>query len=147
MTDAALSSPATAAGSAAAAPPTGAATGAVSWVLRAEGAAALAAGCIAYSLLGQSWWMFALLFLLPDLSMLGYLVNRRLGAIAYNAGHTYLAPAALAALGWALGADLLFAIAAIWVAHIGFDRLLGYGLKYETAFGATHLGWAIKPKA
>ena len=133
--------------SAAPVPTAGAATGDVALALRAEGAAALLAGLAGYHLLGAGWGLFALLSLAPDLSMLGYLINRRVGAIAYNLGHTYLAPAALAALGWALGAEMLLAVAAIWVAHIGFDRMLGYGLKYETGFGATHLGWAIKPRS
>jgi hypothetical protein len=84
--------------------------------------------------------MFALLFLLPDLSMLGYLVSRHVGAACYNAGHSYLGPAALAALGAALNVHVLLCFACIWAAHVGFDRLLGYGLKYGTRFGDTHLG-------
>lgn len=122
----------------------GATLGGVTIMLRLEGALALALAVIAYSHLGASWWLFAGLFLLPDLSMLGYLADRRLGAALYNAGHTYLAPAALALLGWSQGLPVLFAPALIWAAHIGFDRLMGYGLKYGTAFSATHLGWRGK---
>lgn len=70
--------------------------------------------------------------------MLGYLVDRRAGAAAYNAAHGYLAPVALALAGVAYPA--LLPLAAIWVAHVGFDRMLGYGLKYPTAFADTHLG-------
>jgi Domain of unknown function (DUF4260) len=118
-------------------------------LLRLEGAAALAGATLAYAALGGRWPMFALLFLVPDLSMLGYLLGRRLGAACYNAGHSYLGPAALAALGASLNAhkrasdmplDLLLCFACIWAAHVGFDRLLGYGLKYGTNFGDTHLG-------
>lgn len=99
---------------------------------------------IAYRAIGGGWGLFAGLFLVPDLSMLGYLANRRLGAALYNAGHTYLAPAALGAVGWGLGLPVLFGPALFWTAHIGFDRLMGYGLKYGAAFGATHLGWRGK---
>ena len=106
---------------------------------RLEGLAALALGVVAYSWLGQSWWVFALLFLAPDLTMLGYLGSARLGALTYNLGHTYATPAILALAGLALG-PLAYGLAAIWVAHIGFDRLLGYGLKLETGFEQTHLG-------
>jgi hypothetical protein len=109
-------------------------------LLRAEGAAALAGATFAYSALGGRWPMFALLFLIPDLSMLGYLGGRRLGAACYNAGHSYLGPAALAALGGALNLHGLLGFACIWAAHVGFDRMLGYGLKYGTSFGDTHLG-------
>lgn len=106
---------------------------------RLEGLAALVLGVVAYAWLGQSWWVFALLFLAPDLAMLGYLRSPRLGALTYNLVHTYVAPAMLALAGLALG-PLAFGLAAIWAAHIGFDRLLGYGLKLETGFEQTHLG-------
>lgn len=106
---------------------------------RLEGLAALGLGVVAYIWLGQSWWTFALLFFAPDLFMLGYLRSPRLGALVYNLGHTYAAPALLALLGLAIG-PLAYGLAAIWAAHIGFDRLLGYGLKLDTAFDQTHLG-------
>lgn len=127
-----------------ASPTVGGTHGGVALLLRAEGVIALTAAVVAYRAIGGGWLEFGLLFLLPDLSMLGYLANRRLGALIYNAGHTYLAPAALAAIGWSLNLPMLFAPALIWAAHIGFDRLVGYGLKYATAFGATHLGWRGK---
>jgi hypothetical protein len=109
-------------------------------LLRLEGAAVLVAATFAYSALGGHWALFAGLFLVPDLSMLGYLGGRRLGAAAYNAGHSYLGPAALAAFAVAASMPVLLGIACIWLAHIGFDRLLGVGLKYATSFGDTHLG-------
>lgn len=119
----------------------GAAVGGVAVLLRLEGAVALAVSVGAYHALGGGWVPFAALFLLPDAGMLGYLGGRRMGASVYNAAHTYLAPATLALLGWSLAMPVLFGPALIWAAHIGFDRTLGYGLKYGTAFGATHLGW------
>lgn len=106
---------------------------------RLEGLAALGLGVAAYIWLGQSWWIFALLFFAPDLFMLGYLRSPRVGALVYNLGHTYAAPALLALLGLAIG-PIAYGLAAIWTAHIGFDRLLGYGLKLDTAFDQTHLG-------
>ena len=122
----------------------GAATGGVRHLLRIEGAVALAASVVAYRLTGWTWWLFGGLFLLPDVSMVGYLANRMLGAALYNTVHTYIAPAALGLTGWVFGIPALFGPALIWSAHIGFDRLLGYGLKYGTAFGATHLEWRGK---
>jgi len=109
-------------------------------LLRLEGAAALAAACVAYQMLGGSWGWFAALFLVPDLSMLGYLVGPRVGAASYNAVHSYLGAALAALLGASLHQHALLLMAAIWAAHVGFDRMLGYGLKYATAFGDTHLG-------
>lgn len=117
----------------------GAATGVPALILRLEAAAVLALALAAYARAGQGWLVFAALFLVPDLSMLGYLGGRRLGAIAYNIGHSYLVPVALGATGLMIGQPFLVSIALIWIAHIGFDRLLGYGLKYQTAFGHTHL--------
>lgn len=105
---------------------------------RLEGLAALALGIVTYAWLGQSWVIFAVLFLVPDFTMLGYLRSARFGALIYNLGHTYAAPALLALAGLVVG-PLTYGLAAIWVAHIGADRLLGYGLKLES-FEATHLG-------
>jgi hypothetical protein len=107
---------------------------------RLEGACAFLLACLLYHDLAGSWLTFVLLFFVPDLSMLGYLANPRVGARIYNAGHTYLSPLALAVVAYfSLGAPL-FNPSLIWVAHIGFDRLLGYGLKYETGFKDTDLG-------
>jgi len=114
--------------------------GAPRLLLRLEGAAALAGAAAAYARLGGGWGLFALLFLAPDLAMLGYLVSRRAGAAWYNAAHSYVGPALLAALGATDGAHGLLLVACIWAAHIGFDRVLGYGLKYGSGFGDTHLG-------
>lgn len=115
-------------------------SGAPRAMLRAEGALLSIAGLLAYRQLGYSWSWFAALFLVPDLSMLGYLAGPRVGAAVYNAAHWYGAAAALALLGLALGRPMFFAGAAIWLAHVGFDRMLGYGLKYPSAFTETHLG-------
>ncbi len=122
----------------------GAVRGSVAVTLRLEGAVALTLAVLAYRATGAGWLMFAILFLAPDLSMIGYLINKRVGAWIYNFGHSYLTPSAVALLGIALGTTILWPIALIWAAHIGFDRLVGYGLKYSEAFGATHLGWKGK---
>jgi hypothetical protein len=118
----------------------GSAMGAPLTLLRLEGLVMLAAASFAYQAVGARWSLFALLFLVPDLSMLGYLVNRRVGAACYNAGHSYLGPALLLALGTVFHTQTALAVACIWAAHVGFDRLLGYGLKYASGFGDTHLG-------
>ncbi len=117
--------------------PQGVVLGAPAVLLRSEGALVLVAAVVGYHHLGGSWWLFAALFLAPDLSMLGYLGGPRVGAACYNLVHTYLAPGALALVGAVVPAVL--PVAMIWFAHLGFDRLLGYGLKYPTAFGDTHL--------
>lgn len=108
-------------------------------LLRVEGITMLAGSVLFYWLYGGSWWMFALLLLAPDASMLGYLGGPRFGAAAYNAFHSYPLPAVLAAFGLLGGFPLALAVALVWFAHIGMDRAVGYGLKYPTAFGDTHL--------
>jgi Domain of unknown function (DUF4260) len=118
---------------------TGTVAGVPKIILQLEAAGVLAAAVIAYAWNGRGWLIFALLFLVPDISMLGYLGGRKLGAGIYNLGHTYILPAALAAYGLFQSQPLALDLALIWIAHIGFDRLLGFGLKYETAFGHTHL--------
>jgi hypothetical protein len=109
-------------------------------LLQLEGAALLAVSVVAYHAIGGLWLWFAVLFLLPDITMLGYLAGPRWGALVYNLGHTTLLPAALGGWGWLIGGQpLAVDVALIWLAHIGFDRAVGYGLKYPDAFRHTHL--------
>jgi hypothetical protein len=119
---------------------TGAVTGGVRTLLRLEGLTLLGGMTLLYALSGGSWWTYAILFLAPDLSFAGYLAGPRIGAIVYNAAHSYTAPMALMTAGFALASPLALSIATIWLAHIGFDSALGYGLKYSAGFGFTHLG-------
>jgi Domain of unknown function (DUF4260) len=124
---------------------TGTATGVPRVLLRLEGLALLIVAVIAYARLGSPWWLFAVFFVVPDLSMLGYLAGPRIGAILYNAAHVSVVPLALAAAGFLLPSFDLIAVALAWAAHIGIDRALGFGLKYEAGFGFTHLGRIGRP--
>ncbi len=108
--------------------------------LRLEGLAAAALAAVFYQRTGASWWLFAALWLTPDLSMLGYLGGPQLGARIYNAIHSYVTPATLAVTAVLLKSPALLPYALIWINHIGVDRMLGYGLKYPDGFGWTHLG-------
>ncbi len=114
--------------------------GSVRTVLRAEGLVVLAAATALYFISGGAWWLFAVLLFAPDLSFLGYAAGNRVGAAIYNAAHTYIVPLLLGLVGVILGSELVQHIALIHFAHIGLDRALGYGLKYETGFKHTHLG-------
>jgi Domain of unknown function (DUF4260) len=125
----------------------GAAYGAPGLILRLEGAAVLAAAVSIYCMQGLSWWVFIALFLAPDVFMLGYLRDKRMGAFFYNLGHTTLLPLALIAVGWHLGSPISLSIGLIWLGHIGFDRLVGYGLKYPDDFKHTHLGGPVEKSA
>lgn len=108
-------------------------------LLHAEGAVAFAAATLLYFHGDHPWWLYLLLALAPDLSMLAYLGGARIGALGYDLAHTYAVPVALAAVGVVAGSDGLVAVALIWLAHIGIDRAIGYGLKYESGFKDTHL--------
>jgi hypothetical protein len=112
-------------------------TGTPRMLLRIEGACIFAVAIVLYSRLGETWWLFAILFLAPDLSFLAYLAGARVGAIAYNLVHTLAGPILLALF---VPYEPAMAVALIWLAHCGIDRALGYGLKYEAGFGFTHLG-------
>jgi hypothetical protein len=100
----------------------------------------LIAALVVYSKFGLGWGTFALFFLAPDLSFLGYLAGPRIGAASYNVAHSYIGAVACLVAGFALPDPTLLSSGIIWFAHIGFDRALGYGLKYEAGFGFTHLG-------
>lgn len=111
----------------------------VSPVLRAEGLAVLAAALALYFDSGFGWPLLLLLALAPDVSIAGYLAGPRIGAAAYDTAHTYVLPVAVGVAGLLAGSDLALQLALIWLAHIGADRFLGYGLKYPTGFKDTHL--------
>ena len=123
----------------------GAATGGVRTVLRLEGLALFIGMTLLYYVWDGDWWVYASLFFVPDLSFAGYLSGPRFGAMIYNAVHSYLAPMAMMTTGFATASPLILSIAMIWLAHIGFDRALGYGLKYAAGFSLTHLGRIGKP--
>lgn len=108
-------------------------------LLRIEGTTVFVLSLLFYHVLGAPWWQFFLLFLWPDLFMLGYLVSVRLGAQLYNLVHTYIFPLTLAGAAVYQHRWALLSLALIWTAHIGADRALGYGLKYSTFFKDTHL--------
>ena len=118
----------------------GSTVGRVRTVLRVEGLCVLAASAFAYSKFGAGWGVFFACSLLPDLSFLGYLAGPRVGAFTYNAAHSYIGSVACLGLSLAGSLQLPVAVGLIWSAHIGFDRALGYGLKYSRGFSYTHLG-------
>jgi hypothetical protein len=108
-------------------------------LLHLEGLAVAAGSLVLYFDAGFGWVLLLVLILAPDLSMLGYLGGPRLGSLAYDLVHTYAGPVALGVVGVLGGYETALQIALIWLAHIGLDRLLGYGLKYPTGFKDTHL--------
>jgi len=113
--------------------------------LRLEAATLLAGALLAYPATGQPWWLVPAAILLPDVVMAGYLGGTRLGAWCYNLAHATPLPALLIGLGWWQHQPLVLALGLIWLAHVGLDRLLGYGLKYDDDFQHTHLGMIGKP--
>lgn len=108
-------------------------------ILRLEAVTFLIAALISYHFAQGSWVWFVVFFLTPDLSILGYLVNRRLGATIYNTVHTYTLALALIGLGTWLELEHLLFYGFVLFAHIALDRILGFGLKYPTDFKNTHL--------
>jgi Domain of unknown function (DUF4260) len=107
----------------------------------------LAKGLAAYWFtiyLGFPWWLFFAWFLAPDLSMVGYLVNTRVGAYFYNLAHHQGTGMVVLMTGVLLTRpDLMFA-GALLFGHSAIDRIFGYGLKYTDDFKHTHLGWIGK---
>ncbi|MFD3218737.1 DUF4260 domain-containing protein [Bacillus pacificus] len=108
-------------------------------IIHLEGVIVLIAAIYMYALNEFSWLIFLLLFLVPDVSMLAYLINNQIGAQVYNLFHTYIVSISLILIGVFLKLDVLLMIGLIWTSHIGMDRMLGYGLKYKTSFKDTHI--------
>jgi hypothetical protein len=108
-------------------------------MLRLEGVVVLAAAVVLYAQQDYGWLLFALLLFVPDLAIIPYALNQWLGRVVYNVAHTYTLPLALGLLGVLLSSGLALQLALIWFAHIGMDRMMGYGLKYPDSFKETHL--------
>jgi lysylphosphatidylglycerol synthetase-like protein (DUF2156 family) len=107
---------------------------------RLEGLVLLLAALGFYTQLEQSWWLFLILLLVPDLFMLGYVAGPKVGAAIYNVGHLLVWPVLLIGIGVLVANALLMGLGVIWLAHLGMDRVLGYGFKLSTGFKDTHLG-------
>jgi hypothetical protein len=107
--------------------------------LRMEGAALLAGSVLAYRVVGERWWWVPVGLLAPDLAIGGYVAGNRVGAHVYNLVHTTPLPLALAGVAWWQKSAPAAAVSLIWLAHIGMDRGLGFGLKYSDRFAHTHL--------
>ena len=107
--------------------------------LRGEAAAFLLLGLHVYSSFYADWLLFLTLFFIPDLSILLYLFSNKAGAYGYNISHFYGWPVLFISCGLFFGDSLLVKIGIIWASHLAFDRMLGWGLKYDNSFFHTHL--------
>lgn len=93
-----------------------------------------------FSKLSFAWWWFPTLLLIPDIGMLGYMINARVGAFTYNLFHYRFIAALIALYAFTYGNENWKLAALILFAHISMDRAMGYGLKYDEGFHKTHLG-------
>jgi hypothetical protein len=107
-------------------------------LLHLEGAALFVAATAAYFHLGHPWWLYLLLLIAPDLSLLGMLAGPRVGAVVYNLVHTLVGPTIVLVVGWWVGSAGGVAVGLVWLAHLGLDRMVGYGLKYPDSGKITH---------
>ena len=115
--------------------------------LRVEGLAVAGAGVVIFAATGRAWWLLPALFLVPDLSFLAYLAGPKVGAWVYNLAHSAPLPLALLAAGAWWDSTALTVAGAVGLFHLGLDRVLRYGLKYDHSFGHTHLGVNGPPPA
>jgi Domain of unknown function (DUF4260) len=115
-------------------------TNMISAILRGEALAALVGGIAIWVANGGSVLWLAVFILVPDVSMIGYLANDRIGALTYNAVHNMMLAGAMLGIGWWLEWRFGLMAGALLLAHVGMDRSLGYGLKLPTGFHNTHLG-------
>lgn len=108
--------------------------------LKLEEAAMLTLGMYLFTLLHFDWWIFLVLFLAPDIGMLGYFFGNKTGAMTYNIFHHKGIALGFYFLGLFLANEWLQLVGVILFSHSAFDRIVGYGLKYEKGFKFTHLG-------
>jgi hypothetical protein len=111
----------------------------INHMVRIENGLALAISFYIYMHLHFPIWLFFVLLLVPDITMIGYAFNKKIGAIVYNVGHSFISPLLLALCYLYFSKDYLLIISIIWITHIFMDRLLGFGLKYQDSFNKTHI--------
>jgi hypothetical protein len=111
----------------------------IHWVIRLEALFVFIFSLYCYFLFGGNWLLFFAIWIIPDIGMIGFLKNKKLGAICYNITHTYLFSISFIIAGYFLNHDLLLALGFIFTNHIGLDRFLGFGLKYSSGFKDTHI--------
>ena len=108
-------------------------------IVRIENGFAFVISFYIYMQLDFPIWLFFVLLLVPDITMIGYAINKEIGAIVYNFGHSLIVPLLFAIGYFSFSKDYLLIISIIWLAHIFMDRLLGFGLKYKESFNKTHI--------
>jgi len=113
----------------------------VKTILKLEQLGLFLLSLLLFSRLGAAWWIYPVLFLAPDLAMLGYLAGPKVGAATYNLAHHQGLAAALYAVGVLSSLPVIALAGVIVLGHSSLDRVFGYGLKYPDAFHHTHLGW------
>src|SRR5690606_1974931 len=109
-------------------------------ILKLEEFAMFGLGIFAFNQLDFAWWWFLVLILTPDIGMIGYLINSKIGAVIYNIFHHKGLAILIYFLGIYLANDVVQLIGIILFSHAALDRFFGYGLKYISSFNDTHLG-------
>ncbi|ANW96596.1 hypothetical protein AXE80_10035 [Wenyingzhuangia fucanilytica] len=109
-------------------------------LLKLEELAQFLLSIILFNQLHFSWWVFPACLLLPDFSMLGYLMNPKIGAWCYNIFHHKLLGIIFYSFGIFIQNESIMLIGMILFGHAAMDRIFGYGLKYNDDFKHTHLG-------
>lgn len=113
-------------------------------ILKMEEAAMFGFSIFLFALTKYSWWVYPAFILAPDISMLGYLLNSKVGAPCYNLFHHKAVALLIFGLGEYFSSSELYLVGIILFGHSSMDRMLGYGLKYQDSFHHTHLGWIGK---
>ncbi len=108
-------------------------------LLKFEGLFIFLSALYLYNFLHFNWFLFIILLLIPDISMIGYLKDKRLGAITYNLIHNFALGILIFFAGLLLKNDIFLALGIILIAHVGMDRFMGFGLKYKTDFKDIHM--------
>jgi len=109
--------------------------------LKIEEAAMFGLSAYLFSQTDFAWWWYLALILAPDIGMIGYVINSRVGALTYNLLHHKAIAVAVLCLGWYFSNEWTVLAGIILFGHASMDRILGYGLKFNDSFYHTHLGW------
>ena len=110
------------------------------WSLKLEELAMLLMSIYFLPFLQAEWYWYALVLFGPGISLLAYLINKKVGASCYNFFHHKTVAIALLFICYFLPADCFLLIAVVIFGHSSQNRFFGFGLKYYEGFNITHLG-------
>lgn len=86
------------------------------------------------------WWVWFLVLVVFEISVVVYLVGLWIGVFVYNLMYFYVVLFLLMIFGVGFGVMLLIVVGGLWLVYIGILCVMGFGLKYLSGYCDIYLG-------